>query len=182
MGEHYRREWGTTVDLPVFDIGKEKGGLKIIKRGGGQQTFSLRLEDKDGNQFVLRSVNKDVKKALQRIVHNTLIEDMVQDEISASHPYASLTVPDLAKAAGIYHTNPKIVYVPNDPRFGIYQSRVADQVFLFEERPKGNMEHADNFGNTKKVVGTFDLIKKLYTLIFIRRHLALIEEVDQTVK
>ncbi len=161
LGENYRQDWNTVVEFPIFDIGREQGGLSIIKRGGGMQTFSLRLKNKKGKQFVLRSVNKEVKKSLQVVMHNTLVEDIVKDGISASLPYSPLTIPTMADAAGVYHTNPKLVYVPDDPRFGIYQKYVANKVFLFEERPAGNREEVESFGNSKKIISTFDLIKKL---------------------
>ena len=119
MGDNYRNIWNTTVELPVFDIGSEKGGLEILKRGGGQQTRSVRLEDKNGKQYVLRSVNKYVEKALAENLQNTIAADAVQDGISASHPFSAVTVPLLADAAGVMHTNPKIVWVPDDPRLGI---------------------------------------------------------------
>lgn len=160
MGENYRKEWNTKVSYPVFDIGKEKGGLSIIKRGGGMQTTSVRLEDKNGNQFVLRSVNKNVEKALDKFMHHTFIQDIVQDGISASHPFAAITIPDLAEAAGIYHTKPHLVWVPDDPRLGIYRKDLANNVFLFEERPTGNADHIKNFGNSQKIISTLKVIEK----------------------
>ncbi len=50
LGDNYRDEWTTPVKVKVLDIGKEKGGLKIIKKGGGQQTKSLRVEDTTGHE------------------------------------------------------------------------------------------------------------------------------------
>jgi len=160
MGDNYREIWNTEVDFPVFDIGKEKGGLSIIKRGGGQQTLSVRLEDKDGKQYVLRSVNKNVEKALPEEMQNTVAIDVVQDGISASHPYAAVTVPELADAAGVMHTNPKLVWVPDDPRLGIYRKDLANGVFLFEERPAGNREDVESFGRSEDIVNTAETIKK----------------------
>ena len=58
MGDNYRDEWAQKVDLPVFDIGKVKGGLKVLQQGGGFQTRSLRLADAQGKEYVLRSVEK----------------------------------------------------------------------------------------------------------------------------
>lgn len=160
MGENYRNVWNTAVDFPVFDIGTEKGGLKVVKRGGGQQTRSVRLKDKDGKQYVLRSVNKYVEKALSKEMQNTIAVDVVQDGISASFPYAAITVPKLADAAGVMHTNPKLVWVPDDPRFGIYRKDMANGVFLFEERPTGNRKDIESFGNSKDIVNTAETIKR----------------------
>ena len=161
MGDNYRNIWSATVDLPVFDIGSEKGGLSIIKRGGGQQTRSIRMEDKNGKQYVLRSVNKYVEKALAENLRNTVALDVLQDGISASHPFAAIPIPILAEAAGVMHTNPVIVWVPDDPRLGIYRDEMANDVFLFEERPAGNRDDVESFGRSEKIVSTDKVIKKI---------------------
>ncbi|MCZ4694828.1 hypothetical protein DWB61_12410 [Ancylomarina euxinus] len=162
LGNNYRKEWGTPINVPVFDIGKEKGGLKILKRGGGQQTRSLRLEAKDGRQYVLRSVEKYTEKAIPESLQKTFAAQIVQDGISESYPYAALAIPKMAKAAGVYHTHPKIVYVPDDPRFGIYQEGFKNELFLFEERPSGDWSESELFGGTKNILSTDKLLKKRY--------------------
>ncbi len=160
MGDNYRNIWNATVELPVFDIGSEKGGLSIIKRGGGQQTRSIRMEDKNGKQYVLRSVNKYAEKVLGENFQNTIAVDAVQDGISASHPFSAITIPLLADAAGVMHTNPKIVWVPDDPRLGIYREDLANGVYLFEERPAGNRDDVESFGRSEKIVSTAKVIDK----------------------
>lgn len=160
MGDNYRKIWNTQVNFPVFDIGNEKGGLTIIKRGGGQQTRSVRLEDKNGKQYVLRSANKFVEKALDETMRNTIAQDVVQDAISASHPYAAVTVPKMANAAGVMHTNPKLVWVPDDPRLGIYRNDIANGVFLFEERPAKNRDDVASFGRSEDIVNTAETVKR----------------------
>ncbi|HYC29226.1 MAG TPA: hypothetical protein VEB42_10425, partial [Chitinophagaceae bacterium] len=62
LGTNYRREWAKPVKMPVFDIKKVNGGFTIEELGGGQQTKSLRLKAKDGQEWVLRTVDKDVDK------------------------------------------------------------------------------------------------------------------------
>jgi len=160
MGDNYRELWNTELELPVFDIGAEKGGLTILKRGGGQQTRSVRLEANDGKQYVLRSVNKYVEKALSEEMRNTVAEAAVQDGISSSHPYGALSIPQLAHAAGIMHTNPRIVWVPDDPRLGIYRHDLANNIYLFEERPAGDWSDADNFNSSKDIISTPKLIEE----------------------
>lgn len=160
MGDNYRELWNTEVEFPVFDISSEKGGLQILKRGGGQQTRSIRMEDKNGKQYVLRSVNKYVEKALTDNLQNTIVVDVVQDGISASNPFSAITVPLMADAAGVMHTNPKIVWVPDDPRLGIYRKDLANDVFLFEERPAGNRDDVESLQRSKKIVNTAKVIDK----------------------
>ncbi|WP_183906692.1 BamA/TamA family outer membrane protein [Rufibacter immobilis] len=154
LGRNYRPEWETPVSLPVFDIGAQQGGLKVVQRGGGFQTVSLRLEDSTGRQYALRSVEKYPDAALPRILRHTLAADVVKDQISASHPYGSLVVPRLADAVGVYHTNPKYFVIPEDPRFGKYLKGFANTIGLFEERPDEDMSDIASFGNSKNLVGT----------------------------
>lgn len=161
LGKNYRAEWEQKIDVPVFDIGKERGGLKILQRGGGNQTLSLRLEDSTGHEYTLRSIEKFPERALPEPLRNTFAKDFVQDQISAAHPYAALVVPYLAKPAGIYHANPKVVFLPDDPRFGTYQKDFANQLMLFEERPAGNAKGMEFFGNSEKIINTTKLLEQL---------------------
>lgn len=158
LGKNYRKEWRQDITLPVFDIGKEKGGMNIVKKGGGMQTRSLRLEDKNGKQYVLRSVDKFAERAIPEELRKTFASDVVQDMISASHPYGFIVVPKLADAAGVYHTNPKIVYLPDDPRLGEYRSEFADGVYMFEERPDDNREDVESFGRSIDIMSYDDAI------------------------
>ncbi|WP_338869190.1 BamA/TamA family outer membrane protein [Spirosoma sp. SC4-14] len=134
LGNNYRREWATPVSLPVFDLTRTLGGFTILQRGGGMQTKSLRLEDQTGREWVLRSVQKDPVNALPPALRQTIAKDILQDEISASFPFAPLTVPTLANAAGVPHANPTLVFIPDDPTLGIYRADFANTVGLLEER------------------------------------------------
>lgn len=162
VGANYRDVWAAPVKVPVFDIGKVKGGLTILKRGGGMQTKSLRLENPDGKQYVIRSIEKYVEKIIPDIFRETFAADLVQDQISSSNPYGAFVVPRLAEAAGIYHTNPQLYFIPDDPRFGLYRYDFANTLVLFEERPAGNRKDIDSFGNSKNIYNTADLLEQLY--------------------
>lgn len=162
MGSNYREEWATEVNVPVFDIAREQGGLQIVKRGGGQQTRSIRLEADNGRQYVLRSVEKHVEGALPRELQKTFAVDIVQDGISQSHPYAALAVPKMADAAGVFHTRPKVVFLPDDPGLGIYRPELANQLFLYEERPANNWAGSGLFGDAEKIISTPSLINKIH--------------------
>ena len=161
FGENYRRAWSQEIEVTVFDLGNEKGGLKILQKGGGQQTLSLRLADSSGHEYVLRSVEKYPEAAIPEMLRQTFAQDLVQDQISASHPYAALVVAPLADAAGLYHTNPRLVYIPDDPRLGEYRKTFGNTLALFEERPDGDWSEAAFFGHAEKIVGTAKVIEKL---------------------
>lgn len=161
LGNNYREEWVREVpEIPYFDIDKEMGGFKILKRGGGQQTKSLRLESKDDKHYVLRSVEKYPENAVPAELRNTVAVDIVTDQISAAHPYGAFVIPSMAEAAGIYHTNPKLFYLPDDPRLGIYRPAFGGGLYLFEERPAKNREDIESFGRSKDIVNTFEVLKE----------------------
>jgi len=132
IGKNYRETWELPVKMAVFDIKTEQGGLTITELGGGQQTKSLRLKDKDSIEWVLRTVDKDVEKALPKRLRNTFAERVVQDMVSSAHPYAPLTVAPLAKALQLNAPDPKLFYIPDDPAFGKYRSLFAHTVCMFE--------------------------------------------------
>jgi len=162
MGENYRTIWNTDVKVPVFDIGSKKGGLHIVKRGGGKQTHSLRLEDENGRQYVLRSFEKYVEGFLPDELNNTFAIDIVQDQISAANPYAALVVAQLAEFAGIFHTNPETVYGPDDPRFGVYRQDIAGQLYIFEERPDKDRSDVASFGYSKNIISTDEMTEMIF--------------------
>ncbi|MFT5141550.1 MAG: hypothetical protein ACI84D_000156 [Thalassolituus oleivorans] len=161
MGSHYRDAWTTEVTVPVFDIGTAKGGLTPVKRGGGLQTVSLRLENEQGRQFVLRTLAKNPVQSLPDELKKTLASNVLVDQVAIQHPYAALLVPTLANALGIYHTNPEIVFIPRDPRFGRYVDDVGGRLALFEERPDDDMSDSPTFGFSDEVIGAPDMFKEI---------------------
>jgi hypothetical protein len=144
LGDSYRQLWAAPVRLRVFHLGREKGGLTIVQRGGGLQTKSLRMQDPSGQQWVLRTIQKYPERGLPPTLRATIAKDILQDQVSASHPYSAVVVPPLAQALGIPHAHPEVVFVPDDPALGQYQKDFANQVFLFEEREPLDADKTDN--------------------------------------
>ncbi len=161
LGDNYRAEWKQPVRFQVFDIGKEQGGMQILQRGGGMQTASLRLEDSTGLQWVLRSVDKNAQGLIPENLHRTIANEAVQDQISASHPYGALVIPYMARAAGIFHTQPRIVYIPDDPRLGRYRSAFANTLGLLEERPAKDGTDRPNFGGAERIISTAKVLGRM---------------------
>ncbi len=161
FGSNHRDVWTTPVEVPYLDLGREHGGLTPVKRGGGMQTISIRLEDPEGRQYVLRSVNKDALRSVPEEWRNTLAAPISQDLLSKGHPHAAFVVPPLAEAAGVFHTNPRLVWVPSDPRLGIYRDLVGNALMLYEERPTGDMSHVPSFGGSTDVVGAPDMYRRV---------------------
>ena len=138
-----------------------KGGLVPIAEGGGHQTTSLHLETKNGKNYTLRSVDKKLGKVLPENFRGTFIEHIANDEVSMSHPYAAVTVPGMAQSAGIYHTNPEYVYVPKQEALDSFNDKIGNNVYLFEQRLKGDWKNSDNLGNFEKFYDTYEMMKKV---------------------
>ncbi len=143
MGRNYRQEWQQQVRLPVLRLSATD--LKIEELGGGMQTKSLKLEDSQGQEWALRSVDKDVSGALSKFSENTIAYKATQDHISASMPYGAPVVGALAKAMGVIAAQPVIYFVADDPGLEPYRSIFANTVCMLEKRdPKfGDTEPTD---------------------------------------
>ena len=163
LGKHYRPIWTTPIVVPYLDLVNEKGGLTPLRKGGGQQTLSLRMQGGNGYQYALRSIEKFPEKALPEKLKKTVANDVVKDQIAASHPYGALAVPRLAEAAGVYHTNPRLVILPDHPALGTFREEFKNRLMLFEERPDDDMSEFASFGNSQKVASTPKMIYKVLT-------------------
>jgi hypothetical protein len=153
MGDNYRQEWKTPVRVPVIRMATEEGGLTPVKRGGGKQTRSLRIEDGTGKEYNFRSIKKFItSKTLPADLQSEAAEDLVADGISASYPYAALSMPVLAEAAGVPYLNVKLVYIPDDPRLGEYRKDFGNLLAYLEEKIPDSV---------KKDYDTEDVVKKL---------------------
>ena len=140
MGKNYRTEWKTPITVPVLNMSTEKGGLKPVKLGGGKQTRSLRLEDPTGRQYALRSIKKFItSKTLPADLQSEAAVDLVADGVSASYPFAALSLPILAEAAGVPFLKVKLVYVPDDPLLGEFREDFKNMLAYLEERIPENV-------------------------------------------
>lgn len=142
FGENYRKEYALQTRVPIIRLSNIHGGLKPLRRGGGFQSHSLRLEDSQGKEWVLRSVEKYPESLLPENLRETFVLDVLKDNMSAQHPFAALVVPELAEAAGVAHAKPKIGWVLADPLLGEFAPVFANTLCLLEERePDGDSDN-----------------------------------------
>jgi len=161
-GKHYRKEWNTPVRVNNFFLDTAKGGLVPTKPGGSRQSMGLRLEDKTGKEYVLRSVDKDFGNGLPDEFQGTFIARIAKDQASIGYPFAAATITPMIEATGIYHTKPVFVFVPQQKTLGEYNEKYGNQLYMFEERPDENQENAPHFGNSKNVIGSEKLFEHIY--------------------
>ena len=160
-GKHYRALYPLKIKVPVLDLSTYRGGVIPLQRGGGYQTNSLRLGSSDGKQFAMRSMSKDATRIVPYPFNETFAIEIMKDQFTAAHPMAAFAIPPMAEAIGMYHTNPVLYYVPKQPALGSYNDLFGGGLYLVEERPSGNWEEADFFGNSKKIISTPKVIKKI---------------------
>ncbi|HUR66290.1 MAG TPA: metallophosphoesterase [Chitinophagaceae bacterium] len=134
MGENYRKEWRTPVNMRVLNLRKERGGMTVVSLGGDPQSTSLRLKDSKGKEWTLRALNKNLTKTLPQAFQGSIVKPTITEFNSASFPYASLITPGLLTALGLQTPHPQLFYVPDDPAFGFYRKLFADKVCTLEER------------------------------------------------
>ena len=135
MGANYRTEWNTPVKVPVQSL----AGLTPVKKGGGKQTKSLRMQAADGKQYTIRSIQKFItSKTLPGGLNSEAAADLVADGVSASYPYASLSMQPLADAVGVPYGKVRLVYISDDPALGEYRQEFSNMLATFEDRlPEG---------------------------------------------
>ena len=161
-GAHYRKEWQVPLPFPVIDLDATAGGLSPSKAGGGHQTKTLRLEGANGKEYVLRTMDKTLTSLVPEAFRGSFVNELVNDQISMAHPYGAIAVAKLSQSAGIFHTNPVIVFVPAHERLKEFSAEFANTLCLFEERPADHgWENTPLTGFATDVITTKKLFQKL---------------------
>lgn len=158
QGEHYRKAWETPIKVPVLFLDSLKGGMEVLKKGGGKQTQSLKLKSEKGVEYTIRSINKNPKALIPAFARTLGLENIIVDGISAQHPYGAVLAAELAKQANLLSTHPKIVFVPKQNVLGQYNEEYGNRLFLleYETNSHGNWT---TFKNVIEIIATDDLQK-----------------------
>ncbi len=171
LGERYRNLYSKKINAEVATLDTLYGGLEIVRKGGGHQTRSLRLKTKDGRELNMRALRKSATQYLQAVVfkdtyiqddfEQTEVENLILDFYTAAHPYAFLAIPDLSHAAKLYHTNPKLYYIPKHKYMGDFNNEYGGELYMIEERPEDNYTNERTFGYADDIESTHDIIEKI---------------------
>lgn len=171
-GDHYREFYSRAVNAQVVLLDTLMGGLTPLKRGGGQQSKSLRLEDKSGKQFVMRALKKSTIKFLQanafqdtyigNALDGSIIDKFLADFYTTSHPYAPFVIGDLSDAIDVFHTNPKLFYIPKQEVLGEFNADFGDELYMIEEHVGATQLKAKSFGNPKKILSTAEVFEEIH--------------------
>lgn len=171
-GDRYRKQFGTKVKAPTVNLDTLFGGVFPVRKGGGNQSKSLRLEDKQGRQYVMRALKKQASQYLQAIMFKDqyigdkldggFATDLMLDVFTGAHPYAPFVVGDLADAVGIYHTNPVLYYVPKQKALEEFNTDFGDELYMIEEHTSEGHDDKASFGFRNELLSTQDMMKKIH--------------------
>ena len=162
LGEHWRDIYRAEYDFPVLALDTFQGGVKVLKRGGGNQTNSLRLEDAKGREWTMRALTKDATRFIPYPFNRLdAAQFIVRDNFLSTHPFAAVIIPPMADAANVYHTNPKLYYIPKQPVLGVHNDDFGGEVYLVEERPMDKWAKEETFGKPDDVEGTYDVAAEI---------------------
>jgi hypothetical protein len=161
LGRHYRDLWVTPIKVEILDLNRFAGGLRPTERGGGMQTRSLRFKGADGHEYQFRSVDKDPSPLLPEELRHTVAQRVFQDQISAGHPAAPLVVGPILDAAGVLHSEPRLVLLPDDPALGEFRAEFGHMLGTIEERQAGGRDGEPGFAGATKIVNTDELFERL---------------------
>ncbi len=170
-GDRYRKYYATEVTAPTVRLDTLLGGLKPLHKGGGHQSKSLRLGHANGSEYVMRALKKDAEIYLQAMAFQdkyvigdfdeTFTESLLLDFYTGSHPYAPLAVGGLSDAVGLYHTNPKLYYIPKQPALEDFNASFGDELYLLEEHAGDGHDGLKSFGYSDELKSTDSMLEDL---------------------
>jgi hypothetical protein len=189
FGKNRRQEWGTPVRVPIVLLDTIYGGLVPYQKGGGGESKSLRLKSLEGKEYALRSIKKNREKSIPKFFKNTWYGNLIQDGVSMSHPYGAFALPVMIEHANIFHSKPRLVYIPKHNALDTFNAQFANNIYLLEERADGDWSNAQHLGNFKKYYSTISVKEILrdnnqlkadqYSFIKARLFDILISDVDR---
>lgn len=170
-GKHYRKYYSTPIRLKAVALDTLYGGLKPTIESGEHQSRALRLEDKNGREFVMRALRKSATRFLQSVAfknqsvekdfRDTYAENFIMDFYTTAHPFTPLVVARLADRIGVNHSNPVLFYVPKQNTLGLFNEEFGNEMYYIEERPMDKFSNLASFGKPPKVVDTNDVLANI---------------------
>ena len=161
FGGGYRDLWETEIELPLLQLGKEGNGLVPTGRHGGLQTAVLSFKGADGGSYTFRGTDKDPSAVLSPILRDTIVKELVQDQMAAQHPAGPVAATLLTEAAGVLTVRARMVVMPDDPALGEYREEFAGMVGLFFEYPQPKSERHRGFHGATEIIDYKELYRRL---------------------
>jgi hypothetical protein len=172
FGNHYRKYYSLPIAVKTATIDTLLGGLQPKRAGGGHQSKSLQLIDKNGKEYVMRALKKSTGRFLQAVAfkdqfiqnefEDTYADAFLSDFYTTSHPYIPFAVGNLAENIGVAHTNPVLYYIPKHKALKDFNEDYGDEMYMVEERPNDSQIEVKSFGKPTAIKSTDELLKNLH--------------------
>ncbi len=170
-GNHYRKYYALPIEAKTANIAELNGGYTPFREGGGNQSNSLRLKDKDGQEFVMRGVKKSAVRFLNSMafkkstfgnqLDNTFPDRFLLDFYTTSHPFTGFSVNNMADKIGLFHSNPQLYYIPKQKGLGEYNKNYGDELYMIEERFSSDPKTLASLDDATDILSTDDVLRNL---------------------
>src|SRR5512134_1081698 len=124
------------------------------------QSIGLALKGRDGRSYTFRTCDKDPKRILPPEWADTVPARLFQDSTTANHPGVGFVVPPLAEAAGVLHTTPRYVFMPDDPALSEFRATFGGKPGTIEEYPLPGPNGTPGFAGATEILSTGELWKR----------------------
>ena len=156
--------WATPASLEVLDLRKEAGGLKPVRRVGGQQTKGLALAGADGRAYTFRGLDKDASHLLDSVdpaLKDTVVAKMLDLLMAAQHPASDVVARGILDAAGIPCPGWRLVVLPDDPALGEFQPDFKGAIGVFAVYPTPARGVVPGFIGATELIDHAELYERL---------------------
>ncbi|QAA81267.1 phosphoesterase [Aequorivita sp. H23M31] len=173
-GAKYKDAYSQPVTAKVALLDTLYGGLKVSRVANGKDYNALLLTDKKGNKYRMRAMAKNALSISRKIdsednpkpskkgeVETATLRGQDINFYTATHPYAQMAIPDLAKAIGIFSTSPQLFYVPKQKNLGIYNENFGNGLYYISVAPSEKSKDEELFEYPDDVETTDDILIKM---------------------
>lgn len=171
LGKTHREVFSREIEAPVLYMDTLPSNLRPLKEGGGQQTRSLRFLGDNEHEYTLRALRKSPIRYVQtdlvkenyigEFLDNTIIERYLADFFTTSHPYAPFAMNGMYDVLDLYHVDPKLYYVPKQPRLGIHNENYGNELYMFEPHIGDENKDLESLGSPEDIISTLDLLQEI---------------------
>jgi hypothetical protein len=164
LGEDYRKLWATPISVEVLDLQKEAGGVRPLRRVGGQQTKGLALVGADGRSYTFRGLDKDASHLLDSVdpaLKDTIVAKMLDLLMAAQHPASDVIARGILDAAGIPCPDWRLVVLPDDPALGEFQNDFKGAIGVFAVYPMPEKGAVPGFIGATEIIDHAEMYKRL---------------------
>ena len=161
FGDLNRDIWRIPFSVPVLRLDKVGGGLTVSELSGGKQTLGLHFIGEDGLHYQFRSMVKEPRRVLPKLLHKTPPGTVSKDQMAAQFPLAPMIVAELVEAVDVLVAKPRVVIMPDDERLGEYRDAFSGRMGWIESRPQEREGDLPGFAGSTKITGTEALYEEL---------------------